>query len=112
MHPRGFHYLIFIVMVKRILLLALVSSRTAAVGIRFGSYVVGRSAEKGPPRGCGAVPLSLSPPVDPSVWVTGGESVTLDRRVGTGNTYFSGVNSPVLGDHLTSWDRKPEGPNR
>ena len=23
-----------------------------------------------------------------------------------------GVNSPVLGDHLTSWDRKPEGPNK
>ena len=23
-----------------------------------------------------------------------------------------GVNSPVLGDHLTSWDGKPEGPDR
>ena len=30
---------------------------------------------------------------------------------GTGNTYALGVNSPVLGDYLTSWDHKPGGPN-
>ena len=51
---------------------------------------------------------SLSLLVDPSVWVTGGGSVTLNWR-GTGNTHSLGVNSPVLGDHLTSSDRKPEG---
>ena len=81
MHPRGFHYLILILMVKRVLLLALISSRTAAVGqivgIRSGSYVVGRSGEEGPPHGS-----SLSLSVDLSVWVTGGGSVTLDRRGG------------------------------
>ena len=78
MHPRGFHYFIFILMVKRILLLALISLRTAAasrffVGIRSGSHVVGRSGEKSH-----LVGVSLS--VNPSVSVTGGGSVTLDRR--------------------------------
>ena len=72
-------------MVKRILLLALISSRTAAVGrfigIRSGSYVVGRSGK----RGCGSaaagdLSLSLYLSVDPSIWVTGGGSVTLDWR--------------------------------
>ena len=41
--------LISILTVKRILLLALISSRTAAVGIRSGFYVVGRSGQKGHP---------------------------------------------------------------
>ena len=64
MHPQGFHYLIFILMVKRILLLALISSRTAVgfVGIRSGSYVVGRSGERGHPAPAGQqhfVSLSL-----------------------------------------------------
>ena len=90
MHPRGFHYMMFALMVKRVLLLALIPSRTAAVfvGIRSGSYVVGQSGEKGPQRGCGAaVCACLS--LDPSVWVTGGGSVTLNRRGGAGTTYCS-----------------------
>ena len=70
-------------MVKRILLLALISSRTAVgfVGIWSGSYFVGRSGERGHPAAAGQqhfVCVSLS--VDPSVWVTGGGSVTRDRR--------------------------------
>ena len=106
MHHRGFHYLIFILMVTRILLIALISSRTAAaVGVRSGSYVVGQSGGKGPPRGCGAA-LSLSP------WIhrSGSQAVNLLPWIEgeAGSTYFSGVNSPVLGDNLTSWDRKPD----
>ena len=116
MHPRGFHYLIFILMVKRILLLALISSRTAVgfVGIRSGSYVVGRSGERGHPAAAGQrasfVCVSLSP------WIhrNGSQAVDLLPWIGegTGNTNYLRVNSPVLGDHLTSCDRKPEGPNR
>ena len=76
-----------------------------------GSYVVGRSGEKGPPRGCRAT-VSLSPSLRGSIglghqrWVChpGSEG-------GTDDTYFSGVNSPALDDHLTSWDRKPEDSN-
>ena len=30
----------------------------------------------------------------------------------TGNTNSLGVNSPVLSDHLTIWDRKPEDPDK
>ena len=52
--------------------------------------------------------------MNPSVWVIGGGSVTYPgSEGGTGNnTNSPGVNSPVLGDHLTSWDRKSEGSNR
>ena len=114
MHPRGFHDLNFILMVKRILLLALISSRTAAVGIRSGSHVVGRSGEKGHPAAAGrsvsSVCVSLSPWIHRSrsqaagllPWIGGGGQVILISL---------GVNSPVLGDHLPSWDRKPEGSN-
>ena len=38
MHPRGSHYLIIILMLKRILLLALIPSRTAAVGLSVHCY--------------------------------------------------------------------------
>ena len=116
MHPRGFRYLIFISLTKQILVLALISSRTAMgfVGIRSGSYVLGRSRERGHHAAAGQqhfagdLCLSLSLLVDPSSWVTGGGSVTLNWR-GAGNAHSLGVNSPVLGDHLTSSDRKPEG---
>ena len=71
-----------------ILLLALISSRKAAVDIRSGSHVVGRSGDKGHPAAAGrCVCLSIYMSVGPSVWVTGGGSVTLDRSGGTGNTY-------------------------
>ena len=39
---------------------------------------------------------SLSLSVDPSVWATGGGSVTLDRRGGTGNTYCISLVSTLL----------------
>ena len=85
MHPRCFHYLIFILMVERILMLALISSRTAVgriVGIRSGSHVVGRSGTTGHP--AGDLCLSLSPwihrsgsqAVDLLPWI-GGEQVIL-----------------------------------
>ena len=65
---------------------------------------------KGPPHACRPVSLSLSP------WIhrSGSQAqdlFTLDQRGNRQNTTSLGVNSPVLGDHLTSWDRKPEGPN-
>ena len=114
MHPRVFHYLIFILIVKRILLpLALISSRTAAavfVGIRYGSHVVGRSGEKGPPCGCSNVALS------PWIHRSGSQAVGLLPWIGGGGGQvifiYLGANCPVLGDHLTSWDRKPECSNR
>ena len=114
MHRRGFHYFIFILMVKRILLRTLISSRTAVVlvGIRSGSHVVGRSRENGHPAGV-CVRLSLS--LYLSISLRGSTSLGHRRWVcflgpegGTDSTYFSGVNSPVLGDHLTSWDRSPK----
>ena len=111
MHPRGFHYLIFILMIKRILLLALMSSRAAVgfAGIRSGSYVVGRSGERGHPAAAGQqhfVSLFLSP------WIhrSGSQAVDMLPWIGggTGNADSPGVNSPVLGDHLTSWDQNPK----
>ena len=113
MHPRGFHYLIFILMVKRILLLALISSRTAVgfVGVRSGSDVVGPG--KGATRrlrvsalpSCVCLSLRGSIGLGHRRWIcypgSEGEQIILIPCV-----------SPVLGDHLKSWDRKPEGPNR
>ena len=58
---------------KTELLLMIISSRTAAVFV------------------C----VSLS--VDPSVWFTGGGSVTLDPGGGAGNTYFSRCQLSCLG---------------
>ena len=56
MHQRGFHYLIFILTVERILLLALISSRTAASS-RNSVWVSRRRSvrRKDAPRGCGWV---------------------------------------------------------
>ena len=101
-------------MVKRILLLALISSRSnsrfLSVLCRYSVWVSRRGSvrRKGPPRAGLRVCASLS--VGPSVWVTGGGSGTLDRKGNNANSL--GVNSPVLGDYLTSWDKKPEGSNR
>ena len=67
MHPRGFHYLIFILMVKRILLLALISSgsnsRFLSVLCRYSVWVSRRGSvrRKGPPRAGLRVCVSLSP---------------------------------------------------
>ena len=62
---------------------------------------------KGPPRGCVCVSLSLSLRGSTGLghrqWV-----YYVGSEGGTGNTYFSGVNSLMLGDHLTSWDRSPK----
>ena len=109
MHSRGFHYLIFILMV---ILLALISSRTAAVsrffvGIRSGSHVLGRLGEKGHPAGDLCLSLRGSIGLGHRRWICypGSEG-------GTGNTNYLGANSPVLGDHFTIWDRKPEGPSK
>ena len=82
-HPRGFNHWIFISMVKRILLFALISSRTAVGSLsEFGlgpTSWVGLGV-KGHPTA--AVSLSVSFSVDLSVWVAGGGAVTLDRRGG------------------------------
>ena len=109
-HPRGFNYWIFILMVKRIPLLALISSRTAVGSLsEFGlgptSWVgLGRKG-----RHAAAVSLCLS--------LRG--SIGLGRRRwgcypgsegGVGSTYFSSVNPLAFGGHLTNWDRKHEGP--
>ena len=107
-------------MVKRIRLLALMSSRAAAVrcqivGIRSGSRVVGRSGETGHPAGprvtCLSLYLSLSLPPWTHRFGSQGVHLLLWIGGGTGNTSSLGVNSPVSGDYLTSCDQKPEGPS-
>ena len=112
MLPRSFHSLIFILMVERTLLLALISPRAAATS-RFVVILVwvlhrGSVRRKRATRGS-SLSLSLR------------ASIGLGHRRwacypglegGAGNTYFLSVNSPVLGGHLTSWDRTPEGPNK
>ena len=72
MHPRGFHYFIFILMVKRILLLALKSSRTAAVGRILSVFGLVLTSWVGPGKRATfardlCLSLSLSLAVDPSV---------------------------------------------
>ena len=92
-------------MVNRILLIAQISSPTAVVRF-FQCQAVGVTLEVGPGE---RVTLRLlvvkglsAGNFNRSVWVTDGGSVTLDR--GTGNQHLFFVNSPVLGDHVTSWD--------
>ena len=53
--------------------------------------------KKGHPASDLSLSVFLSPSVDPSVWVTGGESVTLDRRGGTCYTCFCGCKLSCLG---------------
>ena len=111
-HPRGFNYWIFILMVKHILLLALISSRTAVGSLsEFGlgpTPWVGLGV-KGHPAAAVSLSLCLS--------LRG--SIGLGRRRwgcypgsegGVGITYFSSVKPLVFGGHLTNWNRKPEGP--
>ena len=114
MHLRGFHYLTFILVVKRILLLALISARTAAVGIRSGSHVVGRPGEKGHLAAAGrCVRESLFLSLRGSIGLGHRRCVCYPGSEGwTGNAYFSGVNYPVLGDNIIRWDRKPENPHK
>ena len=103
-NPRVSHYLIFILMVKRIQLLALISSRTAVLFRFFGA--IRWAHRKGARRGCGSVCRSFS---DRSIARSGSQAVGLSPW--TEGQFFWGLNSPALGVHLTSWDRKPDGPN-
>ena len=90
MHPRDVQYLIFVLRVKRALMLALKSSRTA-VGFRSGSYVLHRSGERNTPR-LRAVGESFG--LGHRQWVC--HSGPRDRK----SVIFSGVSSPGLGGHL------------
>ena len=88
MHPRVFHYLICISMVKRIQLLAPRSSRTAVIQ----SLLRRRSVRgKEPPRRCASSVRLSAGHFYRSVWVTGGGPGALDQ--GTGNLRFSLVST-------------------
>ena len=110
-HPRDFHYLIFILMVKRILLLALITSRAAPVLCRFlPVFGLGLTSWVGPGKRTTS-DVCLSP------WIhrSGSQAVGLLPWIGGWGQVILvslGRNSPVLGDHFTSWDRKPEDPNK
>ena len=70
---------------KRILLFALISSRT--------SVNSGLSADR-------SIGRLWSQAVGRSPWIEGQVIY-----------FFSGINSPILGDHLASWEWRPEGPS-
>ena len=77
---------------------------------RFSVWVLRRRSVrgKGPPGACGSAALRVS--LSPWIHWSGSQAVGLLPWIGggTGNTNSLGVNCPVLGDHLTSWDQNPK----
>ena len=96
MHSRGFHYLIFILMVKRIPLLALISSRTAVGSLS----VFGLSLTSWVGPGKRATPRVTSRSLSLSLWThrSGSQAVGLFPWIGGGGHFILvslGVNSPA-----------------